>query len=314
MHNRLFMTLPLIAALLIAGCATNEAPSSSAQEAKLKVTTTLFPLYDFARIVGSDHVQATMLLPAGAEAHSYEPKPSDILAVQNADIFIYIGEEMEPWAQDILEGVHNDDLTIITSTSFAEVISGEDHDHEEETDHEHMYDPHLWLSFANDILITQRIADEFSRLDPANEATYQANAQAYIAQLEALDKDYQETLANCGKDEFISGGHNVFAYLEQRYGIHGIEAIENLEPHTEPTPARLKEISDIVEEHGINYVLTEVLVNAQMAEAISEETGAEVLTFNPAANVAKKDFEAGTSFISIMRDNLATLATALECS
>lgn len=344
----------MLAALTLVGCATTE--PTLMEEGKVRVTATLFPLYEFAQVVGGDHVDVTMLLPAGAEPHSYEPKPSDILAMQESDMFIYIGEEMEPWAHDLLEGVNNPSLMVIEAASFSEIITGDEHDYEEDHDHmddehaqgaheheedhadedhehtdeehehaeeeheaeghdhDHAYDPHVWLSFHNDILIVEEIAEHLSEIDPDNAAEYNANAAAYIERLQALDQEYQTTLTSCTKDEFISGGHDVFGYLEHEYGIKGVQAIENLEPNTEPTPARMKELSDLVEEHHIKYVLTEVLVSAEIAEAISEETGAQVLTFNPAANLPKKDFDAGTSFISVMKDNLDTLATALECN
>lgn len=332
--KNLFVLLLLGGMLVLSACQ----PATDSDSTSLSVVTTIFPFQEFASAVGGEHVLVKMLLPPGAEPHSYDPKPSDILATSDADVFFFVGEGMSPWAHDILQGVDNPSLTVIKAADFVELIGGADHGHDDEhpddnhvdeesigddhvdevadnhADDEHAYDPHVWLSMHNNILIVQRLADEFSRLDPVNAVEYQANADAYIARLRELDAGYAATLATCAKDEFISGGHDIFGYLEHEYGIHGIEAIENLEPHTEPTPARLAQLSDLVEEHDIKYVLTEVLVSARVADAIAQQTGAQVLVFNPASNLPKEQFEQGKTFIGLMDDNLKTLSLALECS
>jgi len=241
---------------------------------------------------------------------------------------------MEPWAHDILEGSNNKDIQIIDASSFVTLLES-NHEHHDEEEHEELghiedehqetqeehedehdhgtYDPHIWLDLENDQKIVSEVARVFSLIDNKNSEVYESNANAYFVQLQALDKRYQNELSSCKQDEFLVGGHNFFGYIEHRYGIEGISAIENLEPNTEPTPKRIKEITDVAKEHSIKYILTEVLVSKQMAEAIATESGAQVLTFNPAPNLPRTDFDRGVSFISVMEDNLETLKTALEC-
>ncbi len=373
--KKTILLLFTLVALFLFGCSqatVTQAPEK--QGDKLTVVTTLFPLYEFAREIGGDNVDVTLLLPPGVEPHSFEPKPSDIKKIENADAFLYIGEIMEPWAHDILEGLSNKDLQVVDASSLVTLLEsnhddhdehgheehGDEHDHAEdhaeehhdeehghdhkeedlmhdEHDHEdehgdegHMhdeheeeghdhhnhgaFDPHIWLDLEKDQKIVAEIAKVFSLLDNANADVYQTNANAYIAKLIALDERYKTELASCSHDEFLVGGHNFFGYIEHRYNIEGIPAIENLAPKTEPTPKRIQEITDIANEHGIKHILTEVLVSKQMAEAIASESGAEVLVFHPAPNLPKADLDRGVTFLSVMEENLETLKTALECS
>lgn len=373
MKKTLF-TLVLIIAVVLAGCTQTVSPDMQEDE-KIVIVTTLFPLYDFAKEVGGDKVEVTLLLPPGAEPHSFEPKPSDIKTIENADVFLYIGEIMEPWAHDLLEGVQNEQLQIVDASSLVTLLEAhhdeheedmheedheaheeehehhenemheDDHAHEEDLDahdeheeehdedemheHEHeeqhddheghdhdhgMYDPHIWLDLGNDQVIVNEIATVLGTINQENKAYYTARAQAYVSELATLDTQYKTQLATCAKDEFLVGGHNFFGYIEHRYNIEGIAVIENLEPHTEPTPKRMQEIIDVANKHDMKYILTEVLVSTQMAEAIAEETGATLLTFNPAPNLAKEDFNNGVRFLDVMNENLDTLTTALECN
>jgi len=327
------IVIMILAALVLVGCRTQTTNNYviENQNNKLAVVTTLFPLYEFAREVGGNNVEVTLLLPPGAEPHSFEPKPSDIQKIENADVFIYIGEVMEPWAHDILEGTHNADLMVIDSSSLVTLLAG-DHDHEHEEEHdeeaeeEHIeeheeehhhengaFDPHIWLDLENDQKIVDEVAKIFSKIDSKNADYYMQNADNYKQKLHSLDEKYLSELQGCKKDEFLVGGHNFFGYIEHRYNVEGISAIENLEPNTEPTPKRIQEIAEVAKEHDIKYILTEVLVSQRMSEAIAEEVGATVLTFNPAPNLPKSDFDNGVTFISVMEDNLQTLKTALVC-
>lgn len=307
--KKILLIIMIITILLLSSCSaqTNKVDKDSVlknQNKNLSVVTTIFPLYEFAKIVGGDHVNVLLLLPPGAEPHSYEPKVSDIKKIDNADVFIYVGEIMEPWAKDILEGVNNKNVHVIKASSLVNLLKNK----------ENSYDPHIWLNLKNDQKIVKEIAKTFSSLDNNNSATYNSNANTYISKLQNLDQKYLTELSSCNKTEFIVGGHNFFAYIENRYHIKGVPAIENLEPNTEPTPKRIQEITDIAKEHNIKYVLTEVLVNEQMAQAIASETNAKVLVFNPAGNLPKASFDKGVSFISVMKKNLETLKIALECN
>jgi len=300
---------------------------------KIVIVTTLFPLYEFAKEAGGDNVEVTLLLPPGSEAHTFEPKPSDIIKINEADIFLYVGAGMEPWAHDILTGVNNKDLIIIEASSKAELIKSgesehmheeyyteEEHTAEEETHadteeghHHDEYDPHIWLDFSNDKKIISAIAQTLIQIDSNNEEYYKSNANSYIAKLNELDSAYSNSLTDCNHKEFITGGHNAFAYLAHKYSLESISAF-GISPDSEPTPQKIKEIVDLTKEHNIKYIFFEKLVNPKMAETIAQEAGATTLILNPAHNLLKEQFDQNVSFISLMKENLENLKTGLECS
>ena len=322
----MFISLLIIAILLVAGC-TNIVKQDSSE--KTSVITTLFPLYEFAKEVGKDKVEVTLLLPPGAEAHTFEPKPSDIQKINNADMFLYVGAGMEPWAHDIVEGTNNKKLTLLDASSKVTLLKSEEHEHEEhgheaeeeheteleehEEEHNHgEYDPHIWLDFENDQKIVNAIADSLSQKDPANKDFYLKNAQEYNAKLAKLHTDYISSLSNCKQKEFISGGHNAFSYLAHKYGLETISAF-GISPDSEPTPQKIKEIVDLTKEHGIKYIYFEKLINPKMAETIASEAGAKTLVLNPAHNLQKEQLQQGMTFISLMEENLENLKIGLEC-
>lgn len=378
-----FLCVLCMALLLLSACQPQV--SSPSESDKLVVVTTLFPLYEFAKEVGGDEVEVILLLPFGVEPHSYEPKPSDVLKAENADVFLYVGESMEPWAHDILEGLQNKDLTVIEGLEVAlgseheedkhdhheeeehvehgkhdhdakvghedhdehdegehnhegehhdeehaeEGLDQHKHDHDEEVGHEDKHeghdehghdhhnhggvDPHIWLDFDHDVKLVHAIADVYASLDSEHANLYEKNAQDYAEKLKVLDEAYEHDLEDCAKDEFLVGGHNFFGYLEGKYNIEGIPAIDNLEPHAEPTPKDIQKLTDVAQEHDIKYILTETLVSQRISETIASETGASVLVFIPGANIAQDEFAAGATFLSIMQDNLDVLKLALEC-
>jgi len=286
------------------------------------IVTTLYPLYEFSREVGQDKVDVTLLLPPGAEAHTFEPKPSDIKKINNADIFLYIGAGMEPWAHDIIEGSNNLHLSLIDASSKVNLLKSgehEEHEHEEEEhehegeEHEHgEYDPHIWLDFENDQKIIIAIAESLSEKDPANKDFYMKNANDYNAELGKLHTNYTTSLSNCKQKEFISGGHNAFSYLAHKYNLQTISAF-GISPDSEPTPQKIKEIVDLTKEHGIKYIYFEKLVSPKMAETIATEADAKTLILNPGHNLQKEQFEQGITFISLMEENLENLKIGLEC-
>lgn len=323
----------LVFVLLFSSCSVSNISKATLND-KINIVTTLYPLYEFANVVGGDNVDVTLLLPPGAEPHDFEPTPSDIRKIHDADIFIYVGDMMEPWARDILDGINNPNLVTIDSSSVVNLIES-DHDHghdsedvrsdeihlEDDHDDDHInYDPHLWLNLQNDVLIVKKIASVLSDMDVNNSDYYNNLAESYIPKLVNLDNEYSKLSLTgndgfgCKKSEVIIGGHNFFAYITDKYHISAISAIDNLEPNAEPTPKRIKMILDVVKDHNVSYILTEELLSPRLAEVISSETGASVLNFSPGASLSKDDFKNKVTFISILENNLKTLKIALECN
>lgn len=302
----LFLFIPLI----LASC---EKKSEIAIEERLKVITTLFPLYDFAKNIGRQKADVTLLLPPGVEPHSFEPKPADIIRINEADIFIFTGRYMEPWVEDILKGIGGRGLVIIDSSKDITLMEG---DEQIEHEHKHGYwkiDPHIWLDFSNTQKMIDNILEGFLKKDSANKDFYLKNAESYKTKINELDKKFRDSLSSCKKDLIIHGGHFAFGYLAKRYNLKYLSAYRGFSPDTEPTPRDLIELSKKLKENDLKYVFYEELIYPKVAEAISRETGAKLLMLHGAHNVTAGELTRGVTFISLMEENLRNLKIGLEC-
>ncbi len=283
------------------------------------VVTTLYPLYDFARTIGGDKVNATLLLPPGMEAHSFEPKPDDAIRVTNADMFIYTNEYMEPWAVNFVKGLNSGNVSLVDSSKGIKFLKAgveedehENHDGKAHNHHAGSMDPHIWLDFADAQTMVDTIASAMSAKDPSNRNYYMANAIAYKSELKKLDAEYKAGLSSCSKRAFLHGGHYAFGYLAHRYSLQ-YESASAVNADSEPSAATLVALIKQVKAIGLEYVFTEELLSPRVAEMIAKETGASILLLHGAHNISKDDFDHAVTFISLMRKNLANLKTGLQC-
>ena len=302
--------------VLLTSCRARE--EKTVQSKKLQVVTSLFPLYDFARNIGQDRADVSLLLPPGLEAHSFEPKPGDMVRLNQANVFIYTNSAMEPWVQDVLKGVQNRDLKVIESGHGIAMISDHDrHGHGREAGHRHGHDqdgadPHIWLDFSNAVKIVDHILAGFIERDPLNRVFYQGNADAHKAKLNDLDRLFKEGLSGCRKRIIVHGGHFAFGYLARRYGFEYV-AVSGFSPDAEPTPAGMVRINKTLKANGLNHLFYEELLSPRVAESIARETRVSLLMLHAAHNVSKEEFERGVSFIDLMQRNLQNLKRGLQC-
>jgi zinc transport system substrate-binding protein len=272
------------------------------EEKKLKVITSLFPLYDFARNIGKQKADVTLLLPPGVEPHAFEPRPGDILKINEADIFIYTGRFMEPWVEDILKCLSSQGPLILDSSKVIRLM-----------EEEGKMDPHIWLDFSNAKKIVVNILDGYLKRDLANKDYYLKNAEEYKKKLDELDRKFRDSLSSCKKDIIIHGGHFAFGYLAKRYNLKYISAYKGFSPNAEPTPKNLIELTKKLKEHDIKYVFYEELITPKVSEAIAREIGAKLLMLHGAHNITKDEMDRGVTFISLMEQNLNNLKVGLEC-
>ncbi len=298
--------------VLLTSCRARE--EKTLQNKKLQVVTSLFPLYDFSRNIGQGRADVSLLLPPGLEAHSFEPKPGDMVRLNQANVFIYTNSTMEPWVQDVLKGVQNRELKIIESGHGIAMISAHDkHGEGDKAGHRHdAADPHIWLDFSNAEKIVDHILSGFIEKDPLNRDFYQANADAYKAKLNDLDRRFREGLSGCRKKIIVHGGHSAFGYLAQRYGLKYV-AVSGFSPDAEPTPSGMVRISKTLKANGLNHLFYEELLSPRIAESIARETGVSLLMLHGAHNVSKEEFERGVSFMDLMQINLQNLKRGLQC-
>jgi len=306
-------------------CQKKEHPVAKAQ--KIRVITTLFPLYDFVKHIGQDRVDALLLLPPGVEPHSFEPKPDDIVQINKADLFVYTGKYMEPWAGDILKGVDNKDLIVVDSSHGISLMEEkgehqhkhqeahghkEGHKHRHKEGHPHEVDPHFWLDFGNAQKMIDNILEGFVKRDPSHKEFYSKNAEQYKSRLNDLDLTFKEVLSRCQKKVLVHAGHFAFGYLAKRYGLEYVAAY-GFSPDAEPSPKKMVELTKTLKKHGLRHLYHEELITPRVAETIARETGASLLMLHGAHNLTKEEFEKGVTFISLMEENLKSLEVGLQC-
>lgn len=279
------------------------------QSSKIKVVTTLFPLYDMARAIGGDKAEVSQLLPPGVEAHSFEPKPSDIIKINEADIFIYTGKFMEPWVEDILKSVSNKNLIVVDASQNTKMIPSVFHDEDEPAG---SLDPHIWLDFDNAKAMVENIRQAFVAKDGNNIDFYDAKSADYSNRLSSLDSAYRTALSACRDNEIVYGGHYAFGYLANRYGLKYLAA-QGVSPDSEPTASDLVDLVSQIKKEKIDYVFYEELTTPKIAETIAKETNAKMLLLNAAHNLTRDQFESGATFFDILSYDLDNLKIGLGC-
>lgn len=316
--------IPVVILIVIMGAVfvgLNFKKNNQVKGDKISVITTLFPLYDFAKEIGGDKVQVFLLLPPGIEAHAFEPKPSDIVKINESDLFIYTGKFMEPWTEDIIKSITNKNVKVVDSSIGIELMKENSHEeeheleglHKEEYEHHHGgVDPHIWLGFNNSQIMVSNIAKVLAEKDPANADFYNTNTSLYIKKLSALDESYKNTLSICKTREVVYGGHYAFGYLAKRYNL-GYVSAQGFSPDSEPTAKDMITLVDQIKKNNINYVFYEELASPKIAETLSKETGTKLLLLNGAHNLSKEEIDNNVSFLSIMEKNLVNLKTGLSC-
>lgn len=316
------ISLLLAGVLLLGALCGCSAPAK--QEEGLSVVATIFPQYDFARQVMGSSDDLTMLLRPGQEVHSYEPTPQDIIAIQNCDLFIYVGGESDAWIEDVLEGMDTSHMVILSLMDLVDPLeedtdsvleNPEEHSHEDgEATHLHQeeYDEHVWTSPKNAMLITQAICDALCDIDPSNAQTYRQNTADYLEQLEGLDQDFREVISNAGRDTLIFGDRFPLLYFVREYGLNYYAAFPGCASETEPSAATVARLIDLVREEQVPVVYQIELSNGNIARSIADSSGAKVETFYTCHNITRDDFNAGETYLSLMKRNVNSLKEALN--
>ncbi|MDY4975370.1 MAG: metal ABC transporter substrate-binding protein [Clostridia bacterium] len=303
----------LMALCLLMGCLCMTACTGepARQGEGLQVIASNFPLYDFARQIGGDSVQVELLLDPGVESHSFEPTPQDMIAIQKADVFLYIGGESEAWINSLADSsLEQNGVALLNSVELLEEEEQEGHqDHEGHEEHE--ADEHIWTSPKNAVKMAETICQAFCRADPDNSQAYQSRLAAYRKKLTELDQTFQ-TIVDIGvRRELIFGDRFPFRYFAQEYGLECYGAFGGCAAQAEPSAATMAFLIDKVKEDGIPVVFYLELSNHSIANAIGEATGAKTALFHSCHNVSKQEFDRGETYLSIMEQNAQRLKEAL---
>lgn len=315
----------LLAALLLTGCAgetqTGAGQSSGEEPEGLRIVSTVFPGYDFARAVAGDLAEVTLLLPPGMESHSYEPTPADILAVQECDLFICLGGESDAWVDTILSAAEPqgqilrmmDCVDLLTEETVEGMeVEEHDHDHDEGLGEVMELDEHVWTSPRNAAEITRAIGETLAGIDGTNADTYRENAAAYAGELEDLDQRFEDFFAGVEHPVMVFGDRFPLRYFVERYGVEYYAAFPGCSTQTEPSAATVAFLTEKVKTEEISTVWYIEFSNHLVADSIAEAAGAETALFHTCHNVTQAEMDGGATYLSLMEGNLERLQQAFS--
>lgn len=279
----------LAAALLAAGCGGGEQGAAAAGH----VVAAFYPLAWAAGEIAGPDVEVANLTPPGAEPHDLELSARDVERLREAELVLYAGGGFMPAVEDAIEG-HSNALDVLEGLELLPA-AGEDDD-------EHARDPHVWLAPARFATVVERIADALGRPEAGD---------ALAARLEELDADFRAGLAECAGRELVTA-HAAFGYLADAYGLRQV-ALTGVSPESEPSPRALERLVAEVEASGATTVFFEPLLSPRLAETVARETGARTAPLDPLEGLSQEQLEAGETYLTVMRANLAALRDALGC-
>ena len=328
-------SLPILLASFLMGVGLSACSAPSLNNDKLEIVTTIFPEYDWTReILGKNpaNAEVTMLLDNGIDLHSYQPTAQDLIKISDCDLFIYVGGESDEWVERALEQSTNKDMVVINlleslgdKVKEEEVKEGmqgeeehdhdhEDHDHEEEEE-EVEYDEHVWLSLKNASAICETIEKGIEKIDPANASTYKENLASYKAKLNSLDADYKAAVDATAIKTLVFGDRFPFRYMVDDYGLDYYAAFVGCSAETEASFETIVFLAGKIDELGLHSVLTIEGNDHRIAETVIANTTAKnqkILTMNSLQSTTSRDVTNGTSYLTVMTENLNTLKEALK--
>jgi zinc transport system substrate-binding protein len=310
MHLKKILLLLILFLTFLLSC--QQAKESNQGDQKLKVIATIFPVYDFARNIGSDKIKLTMLLPPGTDAHHYELRPEDVVRVSKTDIFLFTNFEMEQWAYKIINAADRNTNMLAIETGKGAVLLPFNDEEEKPEENVSKFDPHIWLDMDNAQKMVDNITETFIQKDPRNSDYYLKNAADYKLKLADMDQRYRTALSACKAKTILHAGHWAFAYLAARYHLQYIAAY-NVFADAEPAPQQIFVLIDQIKNEKVSHVYYEDMMNPRLAKTIARETGAGLLKLSNGHDISKADIKKGETFLSLMEKNLISLQKGLQC-
>lgn len=302
---RASVAVAVTAALTLTGCGSNK---RNATDGKLRVVTAFYPLAYAAQRVGGDNVAVTNLTPTGVEPHDLELNSDTVDTIEKADLAVVMGRNFQPAVEKAANRRAKPTVTVLN------VLLGDDPAFVGDAGPDHEpggLDPHVWLDPTLMVKVAEALRNSLSESDAANAGTYRANAAALSRDLEALDNEFRAGLAHCIRHEIITS-HEAFGRVAARYGLRQ-ESIAGIVPDQEPDPARLAGLVQRVKKDGVTTVFFEELTPKNVAEAVAREAGVKTAVLSPLEGLSSSAIAKGADYFSVMRTNLATLRTALDC-
>lgn len=283
------IVLILDCALLISACGGN-----SAKDGRSTVVAAFYPLAYAAERVGGAEVAVENLTPPGSEPHDLELAPKTVARILRADVVLYLGHGFQPAVAAAVKQAEGDTVDVLTGLPLTAAAG--------EQEEGLTADPHVWLDPILFARIVDRIGDVLHATD---------GADALVADLQRLDREYRSGLAHCTRKEVVTS-HAAFGYLAKRYGLTQVP-ITGLTPEAEPTARQLADVVKLVRRTHATTVFFETLVSPRLAQTVAREVGARTDVLDPIEGLTPAEQARGENYLSVMRKNLSALRQALAC-
>ena len=316
-----FMAFVTVLAVLCGcgGSAGQDAGREDAQEdgGKIRVVTTVFPLYDFTRQIAKDLADVSMLSGNGADLHNYQPSAEDIVKIAECDLFIFIGGESEEWAEDVLALNPREGRRVICVMDEMrdELALEETAEGMEAEDGEASYDEHVWLSLSSAQTICGLIADALAGMDGAHASFYQDNERGYAEQLAALDEEYRSAVEEASVRTLLFADRFPFRYLARDYGLEYYAAFSGCSAETEASFETIRFLAEKADELGLGTILQIEGSDGSIARTVRQNTRSadqQILTMDSLQSATAEEAAGGKTYLETMRANLEVLRLALS--
>lgn len=295
----------LMISLCFSGCSNDNKNVMNEKDnnTKLKVVVSFNPLREFAEYIGGDKVDVKVIIPDGTEPHDFEPKGKDLVALNNAKVFIYNGFGMEGWVDKTLSNLDNKELLTVEASKGCKPISANEENNSEPG--EGGYDPHTWLGLSTAIVEAENIKEAFVKADPANKEFYEKNYNDFKNKLETLLKDYREKFAQLKNKNFVTG-HAAFAYFCRDFGLKQ-NSVEGVFGEGEPSPKKMKDLINYCKANNVRTIFVEEMVSPKVSETLAKEVNAKVKTIYTIES--KED---NKNYIESMEENINLVYESLK--
>lgn len=317
MHNiKIKLGVAISLLLFLIACSPTAPLPEKQDEEGIQVITSIFPMYEITKAVVGNRADVSLMVGANEDAHHYEPSAQAVASVNEADLFIYSSNEMEFWADSLLNVVENESLKVIelgASVDFTFADPNEaavHHDHDDPHHHHGGIDPHFWL---NPVAINEQLdtmVEVLSEVDAGGAETYRKNADAFSKQLMELDKAYQDAFKDALNRDFVVQ-HQAFGHLADEYDLHQV-AVGGLSTEVEPDPKKLADIVDFVNEQDVPVIYYQSGENSAIAETIANETGTEIAVLYDLESVPVNDNKETLTYLEAMYENLDQLKRSIH--
>ncbi|MGW7240900.1 metal ABC transporter substrate-binding protein [Streptomyces sp. NPDC054804] len=285
--------------------------ATAAQTGKFDVVASFYPMAFLADRIGGNHVHVTSLTSPGQEPHDLEISPKQIIGIEKSDAVLYL-KNLQPSVDDAVAqssvGTKIDAASLTSLEQHGNEVGGHAASHDTSKNEELSgLDPHIWLDPVRYAQVAERVGKAFEKADPDHAADYRKNTAALVEKLDALNTQFKDGLANTRTKVFITT-HAAFGYLAERYGLTE-EAINGLDPESEPSAARVKDLETMARADGVSTVFYETLVSDKTARTIAADAGLKTDVLDPIEGITGKS--RGKDYFAVQEANLKALRTAL---